>query len=54
LVLLVAERLIFNTAKVNVDIEPAYLRASTSSSLNISVYPVNILGFVNPFGRADV
>jgi hypothetical protein len=54
LVLLLAERLIFNTTKVSVDIEPAYLRASTASSLNISVYPLNTLGFENPFGKADV
>jgi hypothetical protein len=54
LVLLVAERVLFNTSKVNVDIEPPYLRASTSSALNIKVYPVNMLGFKNLFGRLDV
>ncbi len=54
LVLLIAERVVFNTSKVNVDIEPPYLRASSSSTLNIKVYPVNILGFKNLFGRLDV
>lgn len=54
MIVLLAERLIFNSAKVNVDVEPAYLRASTNSSLNISVYPVNMLGFKNPFGKAGV
>ncbi len=54
LILLVAERVLFNTSKVNVDIEPPYLRASTSSALNIKVYPVNMLGFKNLFGRLDV
>lgn len=51
---MLAERLIFNSVKVNVDIEPPYLRASTNSSLNIEVYPVNMLGFENPFGKAEV
>lgn len=51
---MIAERLVFNTTKVNVDIEPAYLRASSSSSLNVAVYPVNMLGFRNLFGKADV
>ncbi len=54
LVLLIAERVLFNTSKVNVDIEPPYLRASTSSTLNIKVYPVNMLGFKNLLGRLDV
>lgn len=30
------------------------MRASSSSSLNIAVYPVNMLGFRNLFGKADV
>jgi len=40
--------------KVNVDIEPPYLKASTVSSLTMKVYPLNTLGFRNIFGRSDV
>jgi hypothetical protein len=37
-----------------VDIEPPYLRASTTSSLTIKVYPVNRFGFKNLLGSAEV
>lgn len=30
------------------------MRASTNSSLNISVYPVNVLGFKNLLGKTEV
>lgn len=43
-----------NTAKVKVDIEPPYLRASTASSLTIDVYPVNTFGFRNLLGKTEV
>lgn len=43
-----------NTAKVKVDIEPPCLRASTTSSLTIEVYPVNTLGFRNLLGKTEV
>lgn len=43
-----------NTAKVKVDIEPPYLRASTTSSLTIDVYPVNTFGFRNLLGKTEV
>jgi hypothetical protein len=45
---------LLNTAKVNVDIEPPYLRATTTSFLIISVYPVNTFGFRNLVGKTDV
>jgi hypothetical protein len=52
--LLIADRVLLNTAKVNVDIEPPYLRASTTSSLTIKVYPVNTFGFRNLLGKTEV
>ncbi len=54
IVILAAERLAFNTTRLNVDIQPAYLHASSSSSLTVKVYPVNMLGFRNLFGSAEV
>jgi hypothetical protein len=52
--LLIAQQIIFSTAKVNVDIEPPYLRASNVSSLTIKVYPVNKFGFRNLMGSSEV
>jgi len=52
--LLIAESVLLNTAKVNVDIEPPYLRASATSALIISVYPVNTFGFRNLLGKTEV
>ena len=54
LLLLIADRVLLNTAKVKVDIEPPYLRASTTSYLTIDVYPVNMFGFRNPLGKTEV
>ena len=54
LVLLIAQQVIFTTSKVNVNIEPPYLRASTTSSLTIKVYPVNRFGFKNLLGSTAV
>jgi hypothetical protein len=52
--LLLSDRLLLNTAKVNIDIEPPYLRASTASTLAIKVYPVNSFGFRNILGKTEV
>lgn len=44
----------FHSVKVNVDIEPPYLKAGTLSELTIKVYPINTLGFRNPIGHSEV
>lgn len=43
-----------NTAKIKIDIEPSYLRASETSFLTIDVYPVNTFGFRNLTGKTEV
>lgn len=52
--MLLSDRLLLNTAKIKVDIDPPNLRASTASSLMIKVYPVNTFGFRNLLGKTEV
>lgn len=52
--MLIADRVLLNSAKVHVDIEPPCLRASATSTLTIEVYPVNSFGFRNLLGKTEV
>ena len=49
-----ADRVVFKSTDVKVSMEPEVLRASTNSSLKISVYRVNMLGFKVPFSNLEV
>ncbi|MBZ0203643.1 MAG: hypothetical protein K8I03_11565 [Ignavibacteria bacterium] len=51
---LLAERLIFTSADVKIEIEPPVLRASTNSELKIEVYRTNTLGFKTPFSNVEL
>jgi hypothetical protein len=48
---LLAERFAFRTVKVNVEMNPAFLRASTTSEMSLKIIPVNSLGFRTPFAH---
>jgi hypothetical protein len=54
LLALVAERFVFTTSTISVDITPPVLRASIHSELQIDVYRENMLGFRVPFSNAEV
>ena len=54
LLALLAERFIFTTSGISVDIKPPVLRASPNSELQIEVYRENMLGFKVPFSTAEV
>jgi hypothetical protein len=51
---LLAERLVFTSVKVKVELDPGFLHASQYSQLNMTVYPANTLGFKTPFAKAEV
>jgi len=51
---LLAERLVFTSAKVKVELEPGFLYASQHSELTLNVYPVNTLGFRTPYAKTEV
>ena len=50
---LAADRLVFTSSDVRIDIAPEVLRASVNSEVLISVKRVNILGFEVPFSKVD-
>lgn len=50
---LAADRLVFTSSDVRIDIAPEVLRASVNSEVLISVKRVNIFGFEVPFSNVD-
>ena len=50
---LAADRVIFTSSDVKIDVTPEVLRASVNSEVLISVKRVNILGFEVPFSKVD-
>lgn len=46
---LLAERFVFRTVKVEVEMSSPFLRASPTSQLLLKIIPVNSLGFRTPF-----
>lgn len=54
LLVLLAERFIFTTSGIKVEIDPPVLRAVPHSELQIEVYRENALGFRVPFSKAEV
>jgi hypothetical protein len=54
LLCLLADRFVFMSSAVKVDMSPPVLHASSVSELKISVFPVNLLGFKTPFGESQV
>ena len=54
LLVLLAERFIFTTSGIKVEIDPPVLRAVPNSELKIEVYRENMLGFRVPFSAAEV
>lgn len=50
---LAADRLVFTSSDVRIDIAPEVLRASVNSEVLISVKRVNLLGFEVPFSKVD-
>lgn len=54
LVGLLAERLVFTSSDIKVEIDPPVLRAATSSELEIKVYRTNVLGFKTPFSSVEL
>lgn len=53
LLILVAERIIFTSSDIKIDMKPEVLRASVNSEMMIEVYRVNIIGFRVPFSRIE-
>ncbi len=51
---LLAERLVFTSTDVKIEIDPPVLRASTSSELKIEVYRSNTLGFKTPMSSVEL
>ena len=54
LLVLLAERFIFTTSGIKVEIDPPVLRAVPHSELEIKVYRENAFGFKVPFSKAEV
>ena len=54
LLALLAERFVFTTSGISVEIDPPVLRAVPHSELEIKVYRENMLGFKVPFSSAEV
>ena len=50
---LLAERFIFHTVKIDVEMDPPVLKASTFSQMTITIVSVNSLGFKTPFSRSE-
>lgn len=51
--ILLGDRFLFTSSDIKIEMNPAILRASTSSELTISVYRVNMLGFKVPFSKIE-
>jgi len=50
---LLSDRFVFVSNGVKIDLNPPVLRASVTSELTVSVYPINSLGFKTPFGETN-
>ena len=50
---MLAERFILHTIKIDVDVEPPFLKASTYSQITITIIPKNSFGFRTPFSRFE-
>jgi len=50
---LAADRLVFTSSDIKIDVAPEVLRASVNSEVLITVKRVNILGFEVPFSKVD-
>lgn len=53
LFVLAADRIIFTSSDIKIEMKPEVLRASVNSELVIETYRVNILGFRVPFSRIE-
>lgn len=53
LLVLIADRVVFTSSDIKIDMKPEVLRASVNSEMVIEVYRVNILGFKVPFSRIE-
>jgi len=53
LIVLAADRIIFTSSDIKIDMKPEVLRASVNSEMVIEVYRVNILGFRVPFSKLE-
>jgi hypothetical protein len=54
LLALIADRVIFTSTGVKIELKPEVLRASENSQLEIEVFRQNMLGFMVPFSTVDV
>jgi hypothetical protein len=50
---LLSERFLFHTVKINVEMDPSVLKASTSSRMTITIVSLNSLGFKTPFSKTE-
>lgn len=50
---LLADRLVFTSNDVKIQIKPEVLKASTNSEMQITVYRANLLGFKVPFSSIE-
>ncbi|MBL8017520.1 MAG: hypothetical protein JNK43_09635 [Ignavibacteria bacterium] len=50
---LAADRIVFTSSDVKIDVNPEVLRASVNSEVLITVKRVNILGFEVPFSKVE-
>lgn len=53
LLVLIADRVVFTSSDIKIEMKPEVLRASVNSEMVIEVYRVNILGFKVPFSRIE-
>ncbi len=53
LIVLAADRIIFTSSDIKINMKPEVLRASVNSEMVIEVYRVNILGFRVPFSKLE-
>ncbi len=53
LFILAADRIIFTSSDIKIDMKPEVLRASVNSEMIIEVYRVNIIGFKVPFSKIE-
>lgn len=51
---MLADRFVFTSSGIKIELKPEVLRASTNSELEINVYRSNLLGFRVPFGKVEV
>jgi hypothetical protein len=54
LLALIADRVIFTSTDIKIEMHPEVLKASHNSELSLQVYRTNILGFKTPFSSVQV